>query len=185
MCLVNMDDKVQNGSMGTVVGFQGTNQVPAEELIAEQDLPYGVNRVAALQQFPQINVAGAWPRVRFTVGTDGRSCDEILTVMPRVMTIDDNKNNFICGRMQIPLCLNYALTIHKGQGLTLKQVNAYLQRVFCHGQLYSALSRVRRFQDLVIVGNIGSETKCASPVVRAWFDAQPWIRVANGPELLL
>ena len=96
-------------------------------------------------------------------------------VMPRVMTIEENNNSFTCGRMQAPLCVNYALTVHKGQGLTLQRVNAYVHWGFCYGQLDSANStpsRICRFQDLVvvvIVGNIGSETKCALPTVGEWF----------------
>ena len=48
-------------------------------------------------------------------------------------------------RRQFPVRLGYALTINKAQGQTFDMVGVSLRRpVFAHGQLYVALSRVRR-----------------------------------------
>ncbi|WP_026234175.1 ATP-dependent DNA helicase [Thermus oshimai] len=50
---------------------------------------------------------------------------------------------------QVPVRLAWALTVHKAQGLTLDKVHLELGRgLFAHGQLYVALTRVRRLQDL-------------------------------------
>lgn len=51
-------------------------------------------------------------------------------------------------RNQLPLRLAYALTIHKAQGLTLPRVAFELSGIFCSGQAYVAMSRVRRLEDL-------------------------------------
>ena len=43
--------------------------------------------------------------------------------------------------MQVPVDLGYAVTIHKGQGLTIRKVHALLEGLFAHGQLYVQNSR--------------------------------------------
>ena len=52
-------------------------------------------------------------------------------------------------RLQIPLRLAYAITVHKAQGQTIGKVGLYLSRPpFAHGMLYVALSRVRSSRDI-------------------------------------
>ncbi len=52
---------------------------------------------------------------------------------------------------QLPVKLAWALTIHKAQGLTLDRVHLDLgDGLFAHGQLYVALTRVRRIEDLTL-----------------------------------
>jgi len=49
---------------------------------------------------------------------------------------------FILKRRQFPVRLSFAMTINKAQGQSLKYVGIHLlSSVFCHGQLYVALSR--------------------------------------------
>lgn len=55
-------------------------------------------------------------------------------------------------RSQFPLLLAYSMTIHRAQGMTLDKVLVDLEDVFCFGQGYVALSRVRRMTDLYIAG---------------------------------
>ncbi len=53
--------------------------------------------------------------------------------------------------IQFPLQLGYALTIHKAQGKTLDRVIVDIDRgAFAHGQLYVALSRTRKKEDMLI-----------------------------------
>ncbi|XP_057720182.1 uncharacterized protein LOC130934650 [Arachis stenosperma] len=53
---------------------------------------------------------------------------------------------------QFPVSLSFAMTINKSQGQTLSTVGLFLRRpVFCHDQLYVALSRVRNRNGLKIL----------------------------------
>ncbi|XP_057747737.1 uncharacterized protein LOC130966935, partial [Arachis stenosperma] len=55
-------------------------------------------------------------------------------------------------RRQFPVSLSFAMTIKKSQGQTLSTVGLFLRLpVFCHGQLYVALSRVRNRNGLKIL----------------------------------
>lgn len=54
-------------------------------------------------------------------------------------------------RKQFPIRIAYAMTINKPQRQTFDRVGIYLiNEVFRHGQLYVALSRVRRRENLKI-----------------------------------
>lgn len=57
--------------------------------------------------------------------------------------------------IQFPIQLGYALTIHKAQGKTLDKVIIDINRgAFAHGQLYVALSRTRKKEDIHITRRI-------------------------------
>ena len=73
-----------------------------------------------------------------------------------------------CSRLQLPLQLAWAVTIHKAQGLTLDKAVVHIgKKEFCTGLTFVACSRVRRLSDLLFltpfdykrVANLGN-TQC-------------------------
>jgi hypothetical protein len=65
-------------------------------------------------------------------------------IIPRIKFVIDDPTlfGFTFTRIQFPINVAFAMTIHKSEGQTLQQVGLYLpDPVFTHGMLYTALSR--------------------------------------------
>ncbi len=56
------------------------------------------------------------------------------------------------GLSQIPLRLAWAITVHKSQGMTLDAARIDLRKAFVEGMGYVALSRVKRLDNLALLG---------------------------------
>lgn len=69
------------------------------------------------------------------------------------------KNGVILIFRQIPLILAWALTIHKSQSLTLDSIEVDIGSIFATGQLYVALSRVKKLDCLVLRNSNDIEKK--------------------------
>ena len=104
----------------------------------------------------------------FDKGLINGSCGEITDIADNKITvkfdngvetdIEQNKfeyyyNDKLSASMtQYPLQLAYAITIHKSQGMTLENVVVDCNSIFEEGQLYVALSRVKRLEGLYLKG---------------------------------
>jgi ATP-dependent DNA helicase PIF1 len=79
--------------------------------------------------------------------------------IPRIvlMTSDGYNMPFTLRRGQFPIRVAFALTINKAQGQTIPKVGIFLpDHVFCHGQLYVALSRATRSSNIKVMMKQGT-----------------------------
>lgn len=74
-----------------------------------------------------------------------------ITIEQATWTIDDN-GHLLAEAKQYPLRLAWAITVHKSQGMSLDAVEVDLSKSFEPGMGYVALSRVRSFDGLKILG---------------------------------
>lgn len=139
-----------NGSRGVVTGFVGRD--------AWLERPAGSEGVARTWGSPRTMV----PIVKWANGRH-EPCG------PREFTCD-LAGVGTCSRVQIPLKLAWALTVHKSQGMTLDAVRVCLWRCFSPGQVYVALSRARGPEGLAVTGYCAKGTR-ASRAAKAFDEA--------------
>lgn len=85
-----------------------------------------------------------YPLVRTRAG-------RLIHALPMEWSIMDGAKTLARIR-QVPLKLAWAITVHKSQGMTLDAAVVDLSRAFEYGQGYVALSRVRSFSGLSLLG---------------------------------
>lgn len=79
------------------------------------------------------------------------SSGDIIIALPSEWAVDDS-GKVLATITQVPLRLAWAITVHKSQGMSLDAATMDLSRAFEYGQGYVALSRVRTFSGLYILG---------------------------------
>ncbi|UNU72871.1 AAA family ATPase [Moraxella nasovis] len=119
----NPDLNVSNGTMGEVVDFATLGETDESEH----------------------NLLSKYPVVRLH---NGRT----VIAEPDDWTIENPQGEVLASYTQIPLCLAWAITIHKSQGMTLDAAKIDLSRTFEMGQGYVALSRLRSLDGLKLLG---------------------------------
>ena len=83
-----------------------------------------------------------------------RLVDGSITPIPKIkMKIEKlERHGTFVYRTQFPTLLSYSVTIHRVQGATLNKIHVYLDNtIFCDGQAYVALSRVKDAESVHIL----------------------------------
>lgn len=101
-----------------------------------------------------------FPVVKFTTNDD----TPILKLVKREEFKPDSSNT-LC-RLQLPIILAWAMSIHKSQGQTLQFVKVDLQKVFEKGQVYVALSRCVDSKGLQVVNFNRHKVSASQEVIR-------------------
>ena len=108
-----------------------------------------------------------------------------LTITPN--TFECQTQTCIIRRVQIPLVLAWATTIHKCQGSTLTHAITDLRDTFCNAQAYVTLSRLKSLDGLYLIGIDYSKIKCDTRV-KTYYDCLsrniPYTSTKNAVHIL-
>ena len=160
----NTELGVSNGTMGELIGFAAVkvddSKDSSDDLIEDDDIgsnkdsDVGNDKQAAKSAKEKAKKDKAkikkpttqkMPVVRLNTGRE-------VIAEPEEWIIEDETGDVLASYEQVPLCLAWAITIHKSQGMTLEAAEIDLSRTFELGQGYVALSRLKSLAGLQLLG---------------------------------
>ncbi|OXL29006.1 AAA family ATPase [Psychrobacter sp. DAB_AL32B] len=155
----NTELGVSNGTMGELIGFAAVkvddSKDNSDALIAEdddstdtvKDNKSAKEKAKKDKEKPKAKqpTTQKMPVVRLNSGRE-------VIAEPEEWIIEDETGEVLASYEQVPLCLAWAITIHKSQGMTLEAAEIDLSRTFELGQGYVALSRLKSLAGLQLLG---------------------------------
>ncbi|XP_053401701.1 ATP-dependent DNA helicase PIF1-like [Mercenaria mercenaria] len=93
---------------------------------------YDIYEIGPVVEFPTLSIKVPLEKLRFSVFSPSRNTDVAL-------------------RLQYPVKLSFAMSIHKSQGLTLESLEIDCRQIFKPGQLGVALGRARETKGLRVI----------------------------------
>ena len=160
MTNLNIEDRLINGQMGTVskIKYNDTSQKPQVIYIKFDNESAGLETIRKSGDLYAME----------------NHAVPIVPVVAKKKVKTSRPSSSEIQRTQYPLALAWACTIHKVQGLTLSTVvfsfELYKQKQFNYGQVYIALSRVKSFERLYIIGEIDPKHIRADPRVHKEYE---------------
>jgi hypothetical protein len=156
---------VSNGTMGELIGFAAVKvddskakdkaKSDAKADMAEDDTiaidDEDSSKTADKDKKAKANIkdkSSAAPKMPVVRLNSGRE----VIAEPEEWIIEDETGDVLASYEQVPLCLAWAITIHKSQGMTLDAAEIDLSRTFELGQGYVALSRLKSLEGLKLLG---------------------------------
>ncbi|MBO1529849.1 AAA family ATPase [Psychrobacter sp. F1192] len=161
----NTELGVSNGTMGELVGFAAVkvdDNKDSEETLTEKGTDIDLDTDSAADNDEETAdhkkeaakkdkekskkaITQKMPVVRLNSGRE-------VVAEPEEWIIEDETGDVLASYHQVPLCLAWAITIHKSQGMTLDAAEIDLSRTFELGQGYVALSRLKSLAGLQLLG---------------------------------
>ena len=179
LCTQNLGKDVTVECMGSIVAFRDAAGSMQDALLSSQEMGYGMDQTMVKEDWGCVHPERVWPLVDFNVS--GKKAAKIVFLA--MMSIEDNLETVIRSGVQPPLTLSYSLTVHRAPGMPLDAVVFNLQGLFAGGQLYTALSWVRNFEKVRLMGSQAKQdSKCANKKVLALEAGTDWRMIDNGPE---
>lgn len=160
----NTELGVSNGTMGELIGFAAVkiddSKDNSDDLIEDEDMAQDSDADKTIKgkgkktsketkekdkSKTKKPTTQKMPVVRLNTGRE-------VVAEPEEWIIEDETGDVLASYEQVPLCLAWAITIHKSQGMTLEAAEIDLSRTFELGQGYVALSRLKSLAGLQLLG---------------------------------
>ena len=138
--LIEDDENVDNGSESDTDNATENNEASAKTAKTKPKKDSDKK-----QPKPKKTTTQKMPVVRLNSGRE-------VVAEPEEWIIEDETGEVLASYEQVPLCLAWAITIHKSQGMTLDAAEIDLSRTFELGQGYVALSRLKSLAGLQLLG---------------------------------
>lgn len=155
MLLWNVNEQLGlvNGARGILVGFK----------------QWAPPKTPQQQQQQQLSMIPQWASGNREIPLVKFSCQprQLIEVEPRETTASNQYAH--ATRVQIPLGLAWAATVHRAMGLTLDRASIDLSSAFGDGMVYVALSRVKNMDSLSLVAPVQAKSISASDEVAQFY----------------
>lgn len=134
--LIDIDNDEKDTDVSDCAAVNTETSTSKSVIVKEKDKPAPKTTKPATQKMPVVRL------------NSGRE----VIAEPEEWIIEDETGDVLASYSQVPLCLAWAITIHKSQGMTLDAAEIDLSRTFELGQGYVALSRLKSLAGLQLLG---------------------------------